>query len=136
MAQYIFSDMVAKAGLSRHFEIDSAATSSEEIGNPVYPPAYRELTKHGIAGIAHRARRFTSEDYRHFDHIFVMDGMNMRNMMRMTDGDPAGKVEMLLDEVIDDPWYTDNFELAYAQIHRGCKALLTRFSTNIATGIV
>ena len=125
MAQYIFQRQVDEAGLGAFFEIDSAATSSEEIGNGVYPPAVKILNAHGIRNTLHRAGRMSAEDYRHFDLIMVMDRMNLRNARLMTDNDPEGKVGMLLgDEEIDDPWYTGDFAGVYSQLERGCRALL------------
>lgn len=125
MAQYVMQKLVDEAGLGNFFEIDSAATSSEETGNGVYPPAVRVLSAHGIRNISHRARRMSGTDYRHFDLIMVMDRMNLRNARLMTGGDPEDKVEMLLgDEEIDDPWYTGDFAGVYKQIERGCRALL------------
>ena len=125
MAQYIFQRQVDEAGLGPFFEIDSAATSSEEIGNGVYPPAVKILNAHGIRNTLHRARRMSAEDYRHFDLIMVMDRMNLRNARLMTGNDPEGKVGMLLgDEEIDDPWYTGDFAGVYSQLERGCRALL------------
>ena len=89
MAQYIFQRQVDEAGLGAFFEIDSAATSSEEIGNGVYPPAVKILNAHGIRNTLHRARRMSAEDYRHFDLIMVMDRMNLRNARLMTGNDPG-----------------------------------------------
>ncbi len=127
MAQYIMQSLVDEAKLSNYFEIDSAATSSEETGNPVYPPAKSILAAHGIRKTDHRARRMGVQDYRHFDLIMVMDRMNLRNAGIMTDKDPDGKIGMLLgDEEIDDPWYTGDFAGVYNQLERGCRALLNR----------
>ena len=125
MAQFIMQRHVDEAGLGPYFMIDSAATSSEEIGNPVYPPAKRILAEHGIKNICHSARRMTAGDYRNFDLIMVMDRMNLRNARFMTDNDPDGKIGMLLGgEEIDDPWYTGDFAGVYRQIESGCRALL------------
>jgi len=125
MAQYIMAQMVKEAGLSEEYEIDSAATSTEEIGNPVYPPTKRLLSLNGITGIDHRARQITMKDYNHFDQIYVMDRNNFRNIMHLIDNDPQGKVSMLLEnEDIEDPWYTDNYEKVYEMIKRGCKRIL------------
>lgn len=125
MAEYVLKNIVHKAGLDDYFLIDSVATSTEEIGNPVYSPARRILALHGITDVAHRARQFTNEDYRNFDYIFVMDNRNLKNIMKMSDNDPDGKISLLLgNEEIEDPWYTDNFEKVYNQIERGCKLIL------------
>lgn len=128
MAQYIFLHLAELKGIAREFEVDSAATSMEEIGNPVYPPARRILARHGITRVDHRARRMTMDDYRYYDHILVMDGENLWNARRMTGGDPEGNVEMLLDREIADPWYTDDFETAYEDILEGCEDLLERLT--------
>ena len=126
MAQYVFKALADKAGRGGEFEVDSAATSTEEIGNPVYPPARQMLASHGIRGIDHRARQLDMDDYAYFDHIYVMDYANLRNARRMTGGDPDCKVEMLLDREVDDPWYTGDFETAYEDILEGCGDLLDR----------
>ena len=124
MAQYVFEKLAKDAGVGDRFEVDSAATSREEIGNPVYPPARRMLAAHGITKMDHRARQFTMDDYRYYDYIIVMDAENLWNARRMTGGDPEGKVRMLLDRQIDDPWYTDDFQTAYDDILEGCEDLL------------
>lgn len=125
MAQYVFQNLVGEKGLEEFFEIDSAGTSSEELGNPAYPPAVRTLKSHGIGNITHRARKMTEKDYRHFHLIEVMDSYNLRNAIHMTSNDPDGKISMLLgDKVIDDPWYTGDFAGVYSQIERGCNNLL------------
>lgn len=132
MAQYVFQKMVDQAGLQDFFEIDSAATSTEEIGNPVYPPAMRTLQSHGIRNITHRARQMSKADYRHFDLIFVMDSYNLRNASFMTGGDPDSKISLLLgDEIIDDPWYTGDFLGVYNQIERGCRNLLKEITNYV-----
>lgn len=124
MAEFIFKKLVDDAGMGHRFEVDSAATSREEIGNPVYPPARRMLAAHGITKVDHRARQMDMDDYRYYDRIIVMDGENLWNARRMTGGDPDGKVSMLLDRQIDDPWYTDDFQTAYDDIMEGCRDLL------------
>ena len=128
MAQCIFQNLAEQRGLADAFVVDSAATSMEEIGNPVYPPARRVLARHGMTRVDHRARRMTMEDYRGSDIVIVMDGMNLWNARRMTGGDPEGKIEMLLDREIEDPWYTDDFETAYKDILEGCEDLLERLT--------
>lgn len=125
MAHAIFEKIINVAGLENEVFVDSAATSNEELGNGVYPPARRTLERHGIKGFSHFARRFTSNDYKEFDVIKVMDGYNYSNMMRMTGNDPQGKVSMLLDDrEVADPWYTGDFETAYNDILEGCENLL------------
>lgn len=125
MAEFIMKDLVRKAGLEDMFKIDSAATSMEEIGNPVYPPAKRKLKEHGICAEGHHARRLERRDYREYDYLIGMEQFNIRNMMRILGEDPEHKVYRLLDFTdqpgdIDDPWYTDDFTTAYDEIYRGC----------------
>ena len=90
MAEYVMRDLVEQAGLEAQFQIASAATSTEEIGNPVYPPARRKLAEHGIACQGHAARQLRREDYDRYDLLIGMDGANVRNMRRMCGGDEAG----------------------------------------------
>lgn len=97
MAEFVMKDMAAKAGAGERFVIDSAATSTEELGNPVYPPARRELTAHGVVCGPHTARQMTRADYDKYDLLIGMDSANIRNMTRICGGDPAGKIHRLLD---------------------------------------
>lgn len=129
MAEYVMKDMVKRAGLASRFEIASAATSYEEIGNPVYPPAKRELQRHGIGCAGHAARHLEREDYDYYDYLVGMENVNLHNMARICGGDPDGKIRLLMsfagrDEAIDDPWYTGRFGEVYAQIEEGCAAML------------
>lgn len=129
MAEFVMKDLVARAGLSEAFEIASAATSREEIGNGVYPPARRELARHGIRCDGHRARQLTAEDYRRYDYLLVMDDANLRNAQRICGGDRSGKIHRLLDFTarpgeVADPWYTGNFEATWQDVLEGCEALL------------
>ena len=129
MSEYVMKDLVKKAGLAAQFHIESAATSSEELGNPVYPPARRKLAEHGIACGGHAARQLTKNDYKEFDLLIGMDRANLQNMRRICGGDPDGKIHLLLDYTghprdVADPWYTDDFGAAYADIVRGCTAFL------------
>ena len=121
--------LVVSRGLEGEFEIDSAATTYDEEGNPIYPPARRKLAEHGVAVEAKPARRITAEDYQHFDHIIGMDRHNMRDMMRFWNGDPDNKLSLLMQHAgstadVADPWYTRNYEVAYRDILAGCTALL------------
>lgn len=141
MAEFILKDLVEKQRLTDCFEIASAATSTEEIwngrGNPVYPPAKAELRQHGIGKTAYtdfsgkRARQLEKNDYNCYDYLIGMDGMNIRNMERMTGHTQAeGKIYKMLtfagsDRDVSDPWYTDNFEQAYRDIEKGCKGFLS-----------
>lgn len=136
IAEFVLKDMVNKRGISDKFYIESAATSTEEIGNGVYPPARRELARHGIGvpgnelGVsAKKARQLRRDDYDKWDYIIGMEQLNMSYMLRILGADPDGKVKLLMDftdspEDIDDPWYTGDFEGVYKQIVRGCEALL------------
>jgi protein-tyrosine phosphatase len=129
MAEFIFKDLIQKHGLSNQFYAASAATSSEEIGNPVYPPAKRKLAEHGISCEGKRAVRMKKEDYEKYDLLIGAEQVNVRNMERITGGDPEGKMCRLLDysahpRDISDPWYTGDFEKAYQDILEGCEALL------------
>ncbi len=129
MAQFIFKDMVRKRGLSDRFEIASRATSTEEIGNPVYPPARRELAKHGLGCEGKYAVQMRRSDYDKYDYLIGMDSANIRNMQRIAGGDPEGKIYKLLSFTsrggdVADPWYTDRFEISYRDITEGCTAFL------------
>jgi protein-tyrosine phosphatase len=131
MAEFIMKDMVNKAGLENEYFIRSAATSSEEIfmgrGNPVYPPARKQLILHGIDPSGKTAVKLQKEDYNKYDLIIGMDSNNMRNMMLIFGGDPENKIKKLLDYCgggdVDDPWYTDRFKEAYNCIYKGVEAL-------------
>ncbi len=138
MAEYIFRNMVKKRRLEDMFEIDSAATSREEIGNGVYPPAARKLRSVGINCKGHRARQFTKADYMKADYVLVMEKYNISNLMRIIGEDNSKKVHRLLDfsdapRDIDDPWYTGNFEKAYSDIVEGLEAFL-RYALNKKSG--
>ena len=129
MAEFLFRRMVEQAGLSRQIQAASAATSTEEIGNPVYPPARRKLAEHGITCGGHAARQLTKNDYKEFDLLVGMDGANLRNMHRICGGDPDGKIHLLLDYTdrpgdVADPWYTDDFEATWQDVLAGCHGLL------------
>ena len=134
MAEFIMKDLAAKSGLGSSLYIESAAVSTEEIGNDVYPPAKDKLREKGIPFTRRAARQMTKSDYGRFDFIVVMDTSNLRNLMRITGGDPENKVRRLLDFTerkgrdIADPWYSDNFELAYNDILEGCRGLLRMFT--------
>lgn len=128
MALYIFRKYVAERGHADDYVLSSAATSTEELGNPVYPPARRELARHGIDASGHAAHQMTKREYEEFDMIVAMDGWNVRNLMRMTGGDPLGKVRLMLagspnPRDIADPWYTGDFKTTYDDIYEGCTLL-------------
>ena len=129
MAECVLKNMVAQSGRSSEFYIDSAATSREEIGNPIYPPAIRKLKEEGIPLSGHRAVQMTREDYDKYDLLLAADSANLRNMRRIAGGDPQGKIRRLLDYTsrprdIADPWYTGNFDVTYNDIVEGCQGLL------------
>ena len=129
MAMFMFRDLVKRKRLEGLFEIDSSATSREEIGNGVYPPAARKLRSVGIDCKGHRAKQFTVKDYTYFDYILVMESYNISNLRRIIGEDKKGKVHRLLDfssepRDIDDSWYTGNFESAYRDIKEGLEGFL------------
>ena len=125
MAEFILKDMVHKAGRDDEFETASSATSREEIGNPVYPPAKTELAKHGISCKGKYAVQLTKADYDRYDRIICMESYNIRNAMRILGDDPESKVFRLLpDRDVADPWYSGDFETAYNDIYEGCKMIL------------
>ena len=124
-------DLVKKAGRAGDFWIESAAVSAEELGNPVYPPARRELAAHGIFCDGKTARQMTRADYDRFDFLICMDQSNLRRMERICDGDPAGKMSRLLDHTsrpgdVADPWYTGDFSATWQDVLTGCTALLEK----------
>ena len=123
MGQQILMDMVKKAGRESEFFIDSAAVSREEIGNPIYMPARRELMCHGVEPGDHRARQITMEDYKTFDRIYYMDESNARYLSRMLPRNPE-KIRKLLQKDVADPWYTGNFEATWNDLTQGCRAIL------------
>ena len=123
MGEFVLKDMVEKAGRGDEFEIASRAVSREEIGNPVYPPARKEMKKHGVRCDGHAARQISMADYRHFDRIYYMDQSNARILSRMLPEDPE-KIRPLLDHDVADPWYTGNFEATWLDVNTGCQALL------------
>ncbi len=127
MGEFILKDMVKKAGREEDFEIASRAVSREEIGNPVYPPAARELKKHGVRCAGHAARQISLADYRHFDRIYYMDDSNARILSRMLPADPE-KIRPLLEHDVADPWYTGNFAQTWEDITQGCQRILAEFA--------
>lgn len=130
MAEFIMKDLVEKNGMADRFHIESAATSTEEIGNAVYPPARRKLNENGISCKGKTARQITRDDYRRFDIIVGMDEWNMRNMLRFFGSDPENKLVKLMNLTnrpgdVADPWYTGNFDATWRDCQEGCQALLT-----------
>ncbi len=150
MAEFILKDMAEKRGLKDLLEIASAATSTEEIwngiGNPVYPPAQKELLKHGIGKTSYtdftwkRARQVTKEDYGYYDYLLCTDGNNIRNTIRITGPDKDNKIKLLMDfagkpgRFIADPWYTGRFDETYKDVVEGCEGLLDFLGLNKLDG--
>ena len=137
MAEFVMKDMVKKNGLEDDFEVASAATSREEIGNPIYPPAKRKLKEHGIGtqdnelGVSQkRARQMTLTDYDYYDMIVCMDRLTLDRAIGIANGDPEKKITMLLDHTsrpgdeVADPWYTGNFDATWDDVVEGCSCLL------------
>ena len=129
MAQSVLTHLVNQRGLSACFEIDSAATSREEIGNPPHYGTVGKLKRVGIPVIPHRARQMTKSDYEYYDYLIGMDTANIRNMNRIAGGDPEGKIYKLpsfagLSKDIADPWYTGNFDETYNDVLEGCEAFI------------
>lgn len=132
MAEYIFKDMVEKAGVADNFEIASAATSTEEIGNDIYPPASRVLFQHGIKHDCREARQITKKDYGYYDFIIAMDENNLRNLRRLLGEDTENKISLMMSHAgesrdVADPWYSGDFEKTYTDIIEGCRGLLMKF---------
>jgi len=141
MAEFVFKDMVSRAGLAGEFVIASAATSTEEIwngiGNPVYPPAREEMARHGISCAGKRAVQMTKADYEKYDYLIGMDSANIRNMMRIAGGDPEHKIYKMMEFAgyggqngaagagdVADPWYTGDFGATWRDVNEGCAGLL------------
>jgi len=129
MAEFVMKDMVEKAGLAREIRVASAATTTEEIGNPVYPPARRKLAEHGISCEGKTARQMCWPDYERYDLIIGMDQENLYDMRRICQGDPEGKIHLLMDFTdrpgdVADPWYTRDFEATWRDVEDGCRGLL------------
>lgn len=129
MAESVFTELVRRAGRESEFVIDSAATSTEEIGNPPHHGTVEKLAEVGIPVVPHRARQVRREEYDHWDRIVYMDAENARGLRRVFRSDPDGKISRLLDWTdcpgdVADPWYTDNFDATYRDVFAGCTALL------------
>ena len=130
MAEFVMKNIVEKAGLSHEFEIASAATSTYEIGNPVYPPARQKLAEHGIDCKGKTARQITKRDYDYYDYIVAMDHSNLRNLRNMLGEDHQRKISLLMDYTsrpadVADPWYTGDFQATWDDVTEGCEALLS-----------
>ena len=131
MAEFVMKDLVEKAGIAEKFEIASAATSAEEVGNPVYPPARQKLADHAISCVGKTARQMTRQDYDTYDYLVAMDRSNLRDMARFVGNDPLHKVSLLMSYTstphdVADPWFPGNFEDTWRDVLAGCTALLER----------
>ena len=131
MAEFVMKKLTEDAGIAENYHIESAATSTEEIGNPVYPPARRKLAEHGISCSGKTARQIRRQDYENYDYLIGMDEANLRNMIRVFGGDPDHKVSLLMDYTghprsVADPWYTGDFEATWQDVLEGCTALLAQ----------
>lgn len=139
MAEFVMKDLAEKAGLRADFHIESAATSNEEIGNPVYPPARRKLAEHSIGCSGKTARRLTKADYAQYDLLIGMDHANIRNMHRICGGDPENKIRLLMEYSrrpgeVADPWYTGDFERTWLDVLEGCQGLLETCRKRLPSG--
>ena len=129
MAEFILKALVRARGLGGQYYLESAAVSTEEIGNPIYPPAKRCLTQHGIPFDARGARQVTAADYDRFDRIICMDNSNLRWIRRIIPDDPDGKIRLMMSYAglhrdVADPWYTGDFETTFQDLLEGCEAML------------
>lgn len=129
MAEFVMKDLIKKADAEESFFIASAATSTEELGNPVHPGTKNKLERCGIGTGEKRAVLMRRQDYEEYDYLIGMDEWNISNMKRIAGGDPGHKIYSLLDFTehpgeIADPWYTGDFDTAYDDISEGCGALL------------
>ena len=136
MVEFVLKNMVYKAGLEAQFQIESAATSNEEVGNPVYSPARRKLQAYGIDCAGKTARLLRRSDYEKFDLLIGMDHANRRNMNRICGGDAADKLRLLLDYTdypgeVADPWYTGDFDATWRDVKAGCQGLLKRLISDM-----
>ena len=135
MAECVLKDMVKKRGLAQRFIIDSSATSTEEIGNPIHYGTRTRLRQAGVLLVEHRATQLKASDYGKYEYFIGMDTSNRRNMLRMLGGDPEGKVHLLLDFTdhprnVADPWYTGNFDATYEDVVAGCEGFLRTVLTD------
>ena len=133
MAEFVMKDLVEKNGVSEEFEIASAATSTEEIGNPVYPPAKRKLKEHGISCEGKTAHQMTKADYAYYDYIIAMDRFNLRNMTKFVGNDTDNKVSLMMDFTsqpgdVADPWYTGDFDATWDDVNEGCVGILKKLN--------
>lgn len=135
MAEFVLKNMVKEKGIENHFYIASAATSTEEIGSPVYFGTRNKLKEYGIATDGKYAVQLKKSDYKKYDYLLGMDQRNIVNMKKILGGDPKGKIKRLLEYTknardIKDPWYTGDFDETYQDIYEGCKELLDYILSN------
>lgn len=133
MAEFIMKDLVRRRGIADKYHIESCATSAEELGSDTYPPAKEELSRRGIPFEKRRARQIKSSDYSDFDYLIAMDSRNIRNIERFVNGDPEGKVSLMMEYAgenrdVDDPWYTGDFRTTYLDLVKACEGLLDSLS--------
>ena len=131
MAEFVMKDMVHRAGLENAITVDSKACRRDELGSDTYYGTKNKLREVGIPFTPRKARQITYADYESYDLIIGMDRENMRDLERLTKGDPHGKVHLLMEiagenREVADPWYTDDFDATYRDIEKGCTALLNK----------
>ena len=126
MGEYVLKDMAKKAGVAHKFQIASAAVSREELGNPVYPPARRELQKHGISCDGHAAHQITQKEYEQYDRVYYMDRSNFRYLQRLLKD--TKKCFPLIDRDVADPWYTGDFTQTWNDVVEGCTKIMEEFA--------
>lgn len=131
MAEFVMKKLVEDKGLASAFQIASAATSTEELGNPVYPPARKKLAEYGIGCARKVAGQLTNQDYAEYDLLIGMDSVNIRNMERICHGDPEHKIHLLMEYTsstrdVADPWYTRDFEATWQDVVAGCNGIIEK----------
>ena len=138
MAESVMTHLIKENNLQSTISVDSAATSTEEIGNPPHHGTVRKLKEVGIPVVPHRARQMKKQDYAEYDYLIGMDDWNIRNMNRIAGGDPEHKIRKLLEFAgstrdIADPWYTGNFDATYADVREGCEAMLVKLAEDVTS---
>ena len=138
MAESVMTHLIKENNLQSTISVDSAATSTEEIGNPPHHGTVRKLKEVGIPVVPHRARQMKKQDYAEYDYLIGMDDWNIRNMIRIAGGDPEHKIRKLLEFAgstrdIADPWYTGNFDATYADVLEGCEAMLVKLTEDVTS---
>ena len=141
VAEFVMKKLVEDTGLASAFKIASAATSTEELGNPVYPPARKKLAEYGIGCARKVAGQLTNQDYAEYDLLIGMDSANIRNMERICHGDPEHKIHLLMEYTsstrdVADPWYTRDFEATWQDVVAGCNGIIEKISTGSVHGTI